>query len=116
MRSAPRLRASAFLALVALTLVAACSAHPSVQEVVDRSTPPICEKTKECAAAAFTVAYPGGVDECVSKTKAAATKKYGNDLSKSSVCTDDELDKCLSDFKAAACPPGAALPAIPCNC
>jgi hypothetical protein len=98
-----------------LMLVAACTSRPSVQEVLDQSTPPICEKSKECAGAAFAVAYPGGVDECVSKTKAEASKKYGGDLDKSSVCSDEELDKCLKDFKAAACP-ATGLPKIPCDC
>ena len=113
MRSAP---ISMFAALLTVLLVAACTGHPSVEEVVDRSTPPICDKTKECAGAAFTVAYPGGVDECVTKTKVEAKKKYGNDLSKNSSCTDEELNKCLQDFKALACPAGGGRPKVPCDC
>lgn len=62
------------------------------------------------------MAFPGGVDECVTKIKDASAKKYGSDLSKSSVCTDDELTKCLSDFKAQACPADGSTRAVPCNC
>src|SRR4051794_11810638 len=105
------MRAS-FIGVFAFSLVAliGCSDKPSAQEVVDRSTPAICEKAKECSGdASFALAYSGGVDECVSKAKAEVTKKYGDDLEKSSVCTDEELDKCIQDLKAAACPAGKAL-------
>ena len=102
--------------LVVSVLLAACTGRPTVQEVVDKSASPICEKTKECSSAGFDLAYPGGVTECVTKTKEAATKKYGGDLDKSSVCTDEELDKCLQDFKAAACPADSAAPKVPCDC
>lgn len=104
------------LAILTLACAAACSTNPSAQEVVDKSTPIICAKLKECQGAAFTLAYPGDVDECVTKTKAAASSKYGGDLGKSSVCTDDELDKCLNDFKAETCPADGSAPAVPCNC
>lgn len=106
----------ASLAAVTLGLVAGCTSNPSAQEVVDQSTPVICDKSKECAGAGFDLAYPGGVDECVSKTKASLSQKYGSDLEKSSTCTDDELTKCLDDFKAAACAANGSLPPVPCNC
>ena len=98
-------------------VVAGCTGRPSAEEVVDRSTPAICEKAKECSGElSFSSAYPGGVDECITKTKAEAKKKYGADLQKSSVCTDEELDKCLQDLKAAECPAGKAMPDVPCDC
>lgn len=106
------------LALVlAATALVACTSRPSAGEVVDQSTPVICAKSKECAGdTVFALAHPGGVDECVTKTKAEVKKQYGADLDKDSVCTDDELDKCLTNFKAAACPAGSSLPKLPCNC
>ncbi|MBK6695314.1 MAG: hypothetical protein IPG50_24350 [Myxococcales bacterium] len=106
---------TASLVVVLSSVTAACAGRPSVQEVLDQSTPVICEKLKECAPTSFTAAFPGGVDECTSKTKAEASKKYGSDVSKSSVCTDDELETCLKDYKAAACSGGTA-PKIPCDC
>ena len=116
MNVAPRIRPTTILAVLLGAFAAACSAHPTAQEAVDRSTPPICEKAKECAAASFALTYAGGVDECVTKLKSEVAKKFGSDLEKSSVCTDDELDKCIKDLKASACPPGEALPQIPCKC
>jgi hypothetical protein len=115
MRSYP-IHTTSLLALLTVALATACSANPTAQEVIDKSAPPICEKAKECAAASFAISYPGGVDECVTKTKSEVSKKYGSDLEKSSVCTDDELDKCIKDLKASACPAGEALPQIPCKC
>jgi hypothetical protein len=116
MNASSRLRPTSVLAVLTVAFAAACSVNPTAQEVVDRSTPPICEKAKECAAASFALTYAGGVDECVTKTKSEVAKKYGSDLEKSSVCTDDELDACIKDLKASACPPGEALPQIPCKC
>jgi hypothetical protein len=108
-------RLASFVALASVALATACTTNPTAQEVVDRSTPPICEKAKQCLST-FAVAYPGGIDDCVAKTKDAASKKYGSDLEKSSVCTDDEVSKCIEDLKAAACPPGETMPEIPCKC
>ena len=100
-----------------LTLLAACTSNPSAEEVVDQSTPVICEKVKECRGElAFSMAYPGGIDECVSRTKAEVQKKYGDDLEASSVCTDEELEKCISDLRAAPCPADGSAPPVPCNC
>ena len=101
--------------LTAAVGVTGCSSNPTVQEVLDQSSPPICEKAKECLKS-FSLAYPGGIDECVTKTKNAASKQYGSDLDKQSVCTDEELTKCLNDLKAAACPPGETMPEPPCKC
>lgn len=115
MRFLKLVRPSVFAFAVA-GLAIACSSNPTVREVIDQSSPPICEKLKECSSAAFPLAYPGGVDECVTKIKDASAKKYGSDLSKSSVCTDDEVTKCLSDFKAQACPADGSTPTVPCNC
>jgi hypothetical protein len=110
----PTLRLLAFLSV---TVFAACVGRPTAGEVVDQSAPVICEKSKECAGeGVFALAYPGGVDECVEKTKADASKKFGDDLDKSSVCTDDELAKCLDDFKTAACPADGSTPKPPCDC
>jgi hypothetical protein len=109
------LRPSLF-AFCAAALAIACNGNPTVQEVIDQSSPPICEKLKECSPASFPLAYPGGVDECVTKTKDASAKKYGSDLSKHSVCTDEEVSKCLNDFKAQACPADGSSPTVPCNC
>ncbi|CAN5924421.1 hypothetical protein BH11MYX4_BH11MYX4_47670 [soil metagenome] len=115
MRSSHASRFASLLGLLSVALAAACTTNPTAQEVVDQSTPPICEKAKQCLTS-FAVAYPGGVDECVTKTKDAAAKKYGSDLEKHSVCTDEELTKCIQDLNAAACPPGETLPEIPCKC
>jgi hypothetical protein len=75
----------------------------------------ICDKAKECLPT-FDLSYPGGVSECVTKTKAEAAKKYGDDLDRRSTCTDAELDRCLEQLRAAACPGGGALPKAPCEC
>lgn len=64
----------------------------------------------------FEVAYRGGQDECVSRTKKSVSATYGGDLDTSSVCTDDELSTCVDDFKAAECKEGGGLPTFPCNC
>lgn len=112
----PRSPATVLVLTLTLVVLAACTGKTTAQAVVDRSSPVICEKTKQCTAALFAVAYPNGVDECVTKTKAEAQKKYGGDLSKSSVCTDDELDSCLNTFKGEACPAGGGLPKVPCDC
>ena len=117
MRSEKTLRSSFVAASLLVASLVACTGKPSAQEVVDRSTPVICEKAKECSGElAFSMAYPGGVDDCVTKTKADASKKYGDDLDRSSVCTDEELEKCLQDLKAATCPADKSLPPVPCNC
>ena len=102
MNASSRRRPTTIVAGLLGAFAAACSANPTAQEVVDRSTPPICEKAKECAALSFALSYAGGVDECVTKTKSEVAKKYGSDLEKSSVCTDEELDKCIKDLKASA--------------
>lgn len=107
--------------LLALTLLLACSPHPTAGEVVDRTAPVACEKAKQCNGdAKFELAYPGGATDCVNRVKSESEKKLGSDLSKSSVCTDEEVDKCLEDLKNATCPEQKAtelvLPAAPCNC
>ena len=100
-----------------LTLLAACTSNPTAEEVVDQSTPVICEKVKECSGElAFAAAYPGGVDDCVTRTKAEAKKKYGDKLDGQSVCTDEEVERCLQDLRAAECPADGSPPAAPCNC
>lgn len=100
-----------------LGLVSACTTGPTAQDVVDESTPAICEKVKECSGEiAFSRAYPGGVEDCVTRTKAEVSKKYGDDLERRSVCTDEQLDKCISDLRAATCPADGSAPAAPCDC
>ena len=100
-----------------LALLAACSSKPTAEEVVNQSTPAICEKVKECSGeAAFAAAYPGGVDDCVTRTKAEAKKKYGDKLDAESVCTDDEVERCLEDLRGAACGADGSPPPVPCNC
>lgn len=101
----------------ALCALVACVTNPSAEEVVNKTTPTICAKTKECSGdAKFTLAFPGGVDECVTKTKDEFRKKNADKLDATSVCTDDEVDKCMKDFSAAACGAGGALPPVPCGC
>jgi len=112
----PKLVRPTLLAFSVAALAIACSSNPTVQEVINQSSPAICEKLKECSPATFAQAYPGGVDDCVTKTKDTSAKKYGSDLSKQSVCTDDEVTKCLNDFKAQACPANGSSPTVPCNC
>lgn len=102
-----------------LTAAACALGHPTGHEVVDRSTPVICEKAKQCAGdAKFSRTY-GSVDDCVAKTK-AGVEAQRSDLDKHSVCSDTEVDKCLDDLRAAPCPAqpagGVALPAAPCDC
>jgi hypothetical protein len=117
MHTTDSIRLSLTVALVAATAMtmAACSGSPNVEEVVDRSVPKICEKYKECNAATFAAAFPG-VEECTSTTKVEAKREYAGDLGKTSACTDAQLDKCLADLKAAACPAGGGLPRAPCKC
>jgi hypothetical protein len=105
------------LSLGALSALIACITNPSAEEVVNRTTPAICAKTKECSGdAKFTAAFPGGVDDCVTKTKDEFKKKNGDKLGATSVCTDDEVDKCIKDLQAAPCGAGGALPPVPCDC
>jgi hypothetical protein len=106
--------------LVPLFLVGlvACTTKASAQEVVDRSAPIACAKTKECSGdALFAIAFPEGEAGCIAKTKEDAKKKYGDDLENGvSVCTEEEVDACLEKFKATACPADGSAPAVPCNC
>ena len=108
---------SAALLLSSIFLGVACKSdeHPTGSEVVDRSAPAICDKQKECQGALFELAYPGGVGECVTKTS-ASVKAQGKDLSAESVCTDEELTKCIDDLKAAACKEDGSMPDVPCRC
>lgn len=100
----------------ALLVLAACTGRPSAEEVVDRSSPVICDKAKECVST-FALSFPGGTSECVTKVKAETTKKYGGDLDgKVSACTDEEVDACLQKLKTAACPGDDKLPQPPCDC
>ena len=100
--------------VVAFLGLAACTDHPSGEEVVDRSVPVICAKTQECSGALFELAYPGGLSACESSTKEKV--KASRDLDGDSVCTDDELNKCLDQFKAAACKEDGSIPDVPCKC
>jgi hypothetical protein len=101
-------------------LVSACAlGHPTGHDVVNTSTPAICQKAKECAGdGKFSRAY-GSMDDCISKTK-AAVEAQRSDLDRHSACSDSEVDKCINDLKAAACPTqpinGVALPTVPCDC
>lgn len=105
------------LSLVALAVSAGCSSKPSGQDVIDESVPVICQKLAECEGDKnFKIVFPGGQDECVSKTKRSVSASRGGDLDKTSVCSDDELTTCLDDFKAAKCTEGGGLPSFPCNC
>lgn len=107
---------AASLALISL-LAFGCSSNPTAREVVDRSTPITCDKIKQCSGdAAFAAAFPNGTSECVEKTKAQVSQKFGGDLDKSSVCDDAQLTKCLDDFKAAACKANGQPPDVPCDC
>jgi hypothetical protein len=107
----------ALSALLLVGALAACTSDPTAEDVVNRATPVICEKTKECRGEAlFSLAYPGGTDECVSKTKEQVSRKYGDDLDRRSTCTEEELEKCLDDFKAAKCGDSGELPPVPCDC
>ena len=43
--------------------------------------------------------------------------EYGDDLEKQSVCTDDQVDQCVKDIKAEACPADKTTSiAVPCKC
>ena len=80
------------LALSSAAVVLACSPHPTAQEVVDKTAPVACEKAKSCNGdGKFNLAYPNGIDDCIKKVKTESEKKFGSDLSKSSVCTDEEV-------------------------
>jgi hypothetical protein len=109
-------------AFIAASVIAgsctACDLGPTAQDVVDKAAPAVCDKYKECTGDdLFSLAYAGGTDECVSKSKDALKKKYGDDLDKRSVCDDDQLDQCIKDIKAAACPADKSQPiAVPCDC
>ena len=108
---------SALFLVSSILLGVACTSdeRPTGAEVVDRSAPVLCEKQKECQATLFEVAYPGGVSECTTRTS-NTVKAQRKDLSAESVCTDDELTKCLNDLKAAACKKDGSIPDIPCRC
>jgi hypothetical protein len=103
------------LAPVLFVALAACSLGPTAQDVVDRSSPVVCDKAKQCIST-FDLSFPGGTAECTTKVKAEAEKKYGGDLARHSTCTDDELETCLQKLKTAACPGGDKLPQPPCDC
>lgn len=110
-------------ALVLAAFVVACGGDddkPTAQEVVDRTAPVACAKAQECNdEAKFTAAYPNGVDDCLARVKRESAAKYG-DLTRPSVCTDEEVDQCLEALKSATCPEQKAtklvLPDTPCRC
>lgn len=107
--------------LLLATLVAACGEdNPSAREVVDRTAPVACAKAEECNdAALFKIAYPNGVEDCLARVKRDSESKYG-DLTRPSVCTDEEVDQCLEALRSATCPvqkpTQIVLPDIPCKC
>lgn len=110
----PLLRRRALVAVPA-ALFLACTLGPTGQDVVDESAPVICEKAKECSPT-FDIVYPGGVPECAQKVKSELTKRYGDQLERQSVCTQEQLDSCLKGLRAAACPGNGELPKPPCDC
>ncbi|MBX3231768.1 MAG: hypothetical protein KIT84_42755 [Labilithrix sp.] len=99
-----------------LPLLVACSPNPSAEEVIDKTTPAICAKGRECyGEEKYLQAYPGGDDDCIKRTKDGVKEKRKEDLDNPSVCTDEEVDKCITDLKAAQCKEGG-LPDVPCKC
>lgn len=103
------------LSFVFLSL-AACNSNPTGEEVIDRAAPGICTKIQECNAAGFAATYPGGIDDCAARTKSEMSQKYGSDLDRHSVCSDDEVDSCMKNLEAETCPADGSLPAVPCDC
>lgn len=102
---------------IGLVLLVGCGSSPTVEEVIDKSAPAICDKAKECyEAAVFSTAFPGGVDECVTKVKTESKSSMKDKLDQTSVCDDAAVDKCLSDLKGAACSGQNQLPKPPCDC
>ena len=110
-------RTASLLSVAALVLVTGCHPNPSGEEVVDKFAPAVCAKAQQCGGAQFDVAYPGGIDDCTAHTKSTVAQQYGGDLSKTSVCSDDEVDSCVNSLQNEACPTdGSVLPASPCDC
>lgn len=95
----------------ALGILAGCGG-PSAGEVIDKTAPVVCEKVKECMdEAVFALAHPDGVEGCIEKVRNGSV-----DRDAISKCDMDEVDACLSEFKAAACPGDNQLPQMPCDC
>jgi hypothetical protein len=110
-----------FFALFAVPVVACVEVdNPPVEEVINRASPVVCEKAKECNGDKFGVAYPGGMDSCVEQVKSETRKKLGDDTSKISKCTEDEVNECLAKLKSSQCPAQTGstlvLPPVPCDC
>jgi hypothetical protein len=99
-----------------LTCLVACGG-PTWGEVAERFSQPGCKKIKECGdEKKFAAAFPGGVDECARKTVAEMKTARPDDWDARSVCTDEEVDKCIKDFEAMACPPNIDDLKVPCDC
>jgi hypothetical protein len=92
------------------------SAHPKVKDVLQQYAPAVCAKVRECFRPSYDLTYPGGDDECVSKTVAAAEKRYADKLEGRSVCANDVVEQCFEDFAASACPSEPKDLSLPCNC
>lgn len=101
-------------ASVALGLVFACSgSDPTVEDRANEFMPVFCERLEQCDSAEYGRLFPQGRAACV---------KYGVDKLCScrrweeAQCSDEDLDRCADDIRAADCsafkaatmaPPGA---------
>ena len=101
----------AFACVGLLGLLVACTSNPSAGEAIDKIAPVVCDKAKECFSdEVFTKGF-GDRDGCIKKASEGI-----KDRDAVSACDDAELDKCLSDLKATACPADGTLPKAPCDC
>ncbi len=84
---------------IALSLTTGCgiiTAEDAAGELSDS----YCKKMSECQAAAFKLAYPGGVAECVEKGVSAIPEA---DRGKRSACDSSEIDTCTTEIDAIKC-------------
>lgn len=72
----------------------------TAEEAARDFLPTFCERVQECAPAAFTLAYPGGVDECVEDGVDSIPEE---NRGRRSACSESQIEQCRSDVQSAAC-------------
>lgn len=105
--------AAASLALGMVGVMAGCGKRSTAEEALRKFMPTYCDKLKECVAEGFAAAYPNGKDQCVQKAVDALAEA---DRTKSSACTDAEIDTCTKDVGALACSAVTTASALPTSC
>jgi len=97
--------------MVGLIACSSADAHPSARAAGEEFLGAYCQRLSDCFGPLFTSAYPGGVNECVTKGIGSLSDPSAEDA-----CTQGQIDQCTADVRTESCASSLSASTLPASC